>query len=338
MRFFVVIGVLFAAFFYEPLRANQFQEAYERLVETDLDLEIALQLGELQRHHIVIVPGFLSESFECVGTAASDAAVWADQQLIRAMRLAGREIDPHCKKRRPDFELQRSLFDQFEIPHSTVDIDSEAPGEENKQVIEEHLGGIEEPVIVLSHSKGGLDSLAAFIEWPDLSEKVAGWISLQSPFFGAELADEVVDNRFAPKILDPILNWMNGDFDAVVDLSIKTRIPYMEDHRKFIDQWMSEVPSIQIGSTIEGYPDDVGGLFAFTSDRYLKYEKINDGIVPLESCFIEGGNHLVLEGLDHSHLNRGKDKPGFSNKKFTQAILLLLLDKISSPDEDAEES
>lgn len=64
---------------------------------------------------------------------------------------------------------------------------------ELKQYIEELYWGYGKRVLLLGHSKGGIDAAAALsIYWPDLKEKVAGLALVQSPYGGSPLASDIL--------------------------------------------------------------------------------------------------------------------------------------------------
>lgn len=64
---------------------------------------------------------------------------------------------------------------------------------EIKQYIEELYWGSGKPVMLLGHSKGGVDAAAALsMYWTDLKEKVAGLALVQSPYGGTPLASDIL--------------------------------------------------------------------------------------------------------------------------------------------------
>lgn len=64
---------------------------------------------------------------------------------------------------------------------------------ELKQYIEEIYWGSGKPVMLLGHSKGGIDAAAALsIYWPDLKDKVAGLALVQSPYGGTPIASDIL--------------------------------------------------------------------------------------------------------------------------------------------------
>ena len=63
---------------------------------------------------------------------------------------------------------------------------------ELKQYIEELYWGSGKRVMLLGHSKGGVDSAAALsIYWSELEDKVAGLALVQSPYGGSPIASDI---------------------------------------------------------------------------------------------------------------------------------------------------
>ena len=64
---------------------------------------------------------------------------------------------------------------------------------ELKQYIEELYWGAGKPVMLLGHSKGGVDAVAALsIYWSDLRDKVVGLALVQSPYGSTPIASDTL--------------------------------------------------------------------------------------------------------------------------------------------------
>lgn len=75
--------------------------------------------------------------------------------------------------------------------------DNQASVEKNakeiKEYIEEIYWGSKKRVLLLGHSKGGVDAAAALsLYWPDLKDKVAGLALAQSPYGGSPIATDIL--------------------------------------------------------------------------------------------------------------------------------------------------
>ena len=64
---------------------------------------------------------------------------------------------------------------------------------ELKEYIEEIYWGSQKRVMLLGHSKGGVDAAAALsLHWSDLKDKVAGLALAQSPYGGSPIASDIL--------------------------------------------------------------------------------------------------------------------------------------------------
>ena len=64
---------------------------------------------------------------------------------------------------------------------------------EIKDCIEEIYWGSKKRVMLLGHSKGGVDAAAALsLYWSDLKDKVAGLALAQSPYGGSPIASDIL--------------------------------------------------------------------------------------------------------------------------------------------------
>lgn len=69
--------------------------------------------------------------------------------------------------------------------------------EKNAKVIKEHIeelyASTGKKVVLLGHSKGGVDASAACsMYWPQLRDKVVGCILVQSPYAGTPIASDIL--------------------------------------------------------------------------------------------------------------------------------------------------
>ncbi|XVF33572.1 hypothetical protein REPUB_Repub17cG0179900 [Reevesia pubescens] len=121
-------------------------------------------------------------------------------------------------------------------------IHSEASVEKNareiKDYIEEIYWGSKKRVLLLGHSKGGVDAAAALsIYWSDLKDKVAGLALAQSPYGGSPIASDIlregqlgdyVNQRKLMEIL--ICKVIKGDMQALEDLTYERRKEFLKKH------------------------------------------------------------------------------------------------------------
>lgn len=69
----------------------------------------------------------------------------------------------------------------------------EKNAKEIKDYIEEIYWGSKKRILLLGHSKGGVDAAAALsMYWDDLKDKVAGLALAQSPYGGSPIASDIL--------------------------------------------------------------------------------------------------------------------------------------------------
>ncbi|XP_051144624.1 uncharacterized protein LOC127260747 isoform X2 [Andrographis paniculata] len=91
----------------------------------------------------------------------------------------------------------KTSFSKMGLTCHIAKIHSEASVEKNareiKEYIEEIYWGSKKRVLLLGHSKGGIDSAAALsMYWDDLKDKVAGLALAQSPYGGSPIASDIL--------------------------------------------------------------------------------------------------------------------------------------------------
>ncbi|KAA3475389.1 Alpha/beta-Hydrolases superfamily protein [Gossypium australe] len=114
----------------------------------------------------------------------------------------------------------------------------EKNAKEIKDYIEEIYWGSGKRVLLLGHSKGGVDAAAALsMYWSDLKDKVTGLALAQSPYGGSPIASDIlregqlgdyVNLRKLMEIL--ICKVLKGDMQAMEDLTYKRRKEFLQKH------------------------------------------------------------------------------------------------------------
>ncbi|XWS45858.1 hypothetical protein CRYUN_Cryun14cG0015400 [Craigia yunnanensis] len=140
------------------------------------------------------------------------------------------------------FVSTKTSFSKMCLTCHIAKIHSEASVEKNareiKDYIEEIYWGSKKRVLLLGHSKGGVDAAAALsIYWSDLKDKVAGLALAQSPYGGSPIASDIlregqlgdyVNLRKLMEILICIV--IKGDIQALEDLTYKRRKDFLKKH------------------------------------------------------------------------------------------------------------
>lgn len=140
------------------------------------------------------------------------------------------------------FVSTKVCFSKLGLACHIAKIHSEASVEKNareiKEYIEEIYWGSKKRVLLLGHSKGGVDAAAALsLYWPDLKDKVAGLVLAQSPYGGTPIASDLlregqlgdyVNIRKLTEIL--ICKIIKGDMRALEDLTYERRREFLQKH------------------------------------------------------------------------------------------------------------
>ena len=215
---------------------------------------------------LLFVPGFMSELY----TAFS---VYAEQAINQQLRNSAGNvpvIGDRIATALPwidlpiepggfvSFDGVRDHFDGLGIEWADM---SSLPGDFNTQkgvvdngaAIAAWLDGLSgKRVTIVSHSKGGLDTLQALLENADLlGGTVGAWVALQAPFAGSPVADNVPS-----AIAAPLLNALGGDGQALDDLKTAPRTQYMAANANRILELTAKIPVISCHTTFSTAPGE----------------------------------------------------------------------------------
>ncbi|XP_020221624.1 uncharacterized protein LOC109804243 [Cajanus cajan] len=144
------------------------------------------------------------------------------------------------------FVATKRFFSKMGLACHIAKVQSEASVEQNalelKLYIEEIYWGSSRPVMLLGHSKGGIDAAAALsMYWSDLKDKVAGLALVQSPYGGSPIASDILrEGQIADKetrrILELIIcKTIKGDMRALEDLTYVKRKEFIMKHKLPLD-------------------------------------------------------------------------------------------------------
>nr|GLL25607.1 uncharacterized protein LOC109157664 isoform X3 [Ipomoea trifida] len=110
---------------------------------------------------------------------------------------------------------------------------------EIKDYIEEIFWGSGKRVLLLGHSKGGIDAAAALsIYWTDLKDKVSGLALTQSPYGGTPIASDILregqlgDYVNIRKLMEIIIcKVIKGDMQSLEDLTYEKRKAFLRKYQ-----------------------------------------------------------------------------------------------------------
>src|SRR4051794_10450509 len=199
-----------------------YRMAYAQVFEQEYS---ARMLSILEQKQVLLVPGFLAQLVQIVGISE------------RIMNGFG-----------PYFGRQQEWLKQQSIAHQYVELNSQNGVEDNARGVTRAIEAAQADVVLVTHSKGCLDSLAALVGNPGLRRKVAAWVAIQGPFLGAPLADVLTDNKLSAAVADFDLRVLGGSRAALNDMRRDHRKAYHDQHAQEIAAVLEAIPTICYGS------------------------------------------------------------------------------------------
>jgi pimeloyl-ACP methyl ester carboxylesterase len=147
-------------------------------------------------------------------------------------------------------------------------------------------------VVLIGHSKGGVDATAAVSLYPEIRPQVRALIAMQPAFGGSIIANDLLESTLAPLARGTVSTLFGGDENALMDVTYASRKRFLADHP---------------------YPPDVDTVALATSrfsprsllsplEQYLKlrYGAASDGFLATEDQVIPGARVVRLDGVDHA--------------------------------------
>lgn len=191
-----------------------------------------------------------------------------------------------------------------------VPLPTAAPVEDNATLLAGAILAYPEPCLLVAHSKGGLESLAALLR-PGVAERCEGLVALQSPFLGSPVADAVVAMPGLHGVARGLAQVLGaGSGAGVADLTTAARTAWMAAHDQEIRALTARLPVLTIASHVRR-ESAVG-----PDRRYLPLAEWverrgagwNDGLVPVASALLPGARHQVLNGSHRALVSAGEGR------------------------------
>jgi triacylglycerol lipase len=179
-------------------------------------------------------------------------------------------------------------------------------------------------VVLIGHSKGGLDSAAALAMYPELKEHVRALVTIQSPYGGSPMAQDLLDNPLVRYGLGGAVEALGGSIQAGEDLTYNSR-------QKFLAKYpMPEgIPTVSMAS--DSFKP-TSPLFAFQEYMQQRYGVKSDGLVVAQDAFIPGSKAVTVHGMDHLESTITNPNP-FKSYKPADVTLSLVAMALNMPKE-----
>jgi hypothetical protein len=209
---------------------------------------------------------------------------------------------------------QRDWLLGLGLPVEVVPVPTAAPVAANALRLRAALAADPQPAVLVAHSKGGLEALAALLD-PEAATRCRAFIALQSPFLGSPVADALVGvprlHRAAGRILQRL--GLGGE-EGLRDLTSAARAEWMAAHAAEVAALPRHLPVLCCATWLDAAnargPDR----------RYLPLVRWverrgggpNDGLVPVASALLPGARHRLLPGGHRALVatGRGRDPVG----------------------------
>lgn len=183
------------------------------------------------------------------------------------------------------------------IAASVIRLPTVAPVGVNAGRIVEAALGEPGPFILVGHSKGGVEALAALLR-PGMAARCRGFIALQAPFRGSPVADRILQHNAMHLAVHHAARLLHlGSRRGAKDLTTPVRQAWMRDHEAAIAALVQLVPVATLATAIGPKPAPQDRAHAPVA-RWMEQQGAgpSDGLVPVASALIAGARQLVLEG------------------------------------------
>ncbi|MBR0671542.1 lipase family protein [Neoroseomonas soli] len=165
------------------------------------------------------------------------------------------------------------------------------------------------PALIIAHSKGGLETLAALLDL-EAQARCIGFLAMQSPFYGSPVADAVMGAKPLEAAAGGLARLLRiGSSEGVRDLTTGVRRLWMAAAAEPVARLLAALPVACLATEVrEGSARGRERLhLAAAQWMERRGHGPNDGLVPVESALIPGARHLVLPG---SHIATVSEGPG----------------------------
>jgi hypothetical protein len=183
------------------------------------------------------------------------------------------------------------------IAAHVVKLPTAAPVGVNAGRITHALLAEDRPAILVAHSKGGLEVLAALLR-PGMAERCRGFVALQSPFFGSPLADWLLGTRSGLLAAHHAARLGRlGTGRGLRDLTCPVRQAWMRRNTEAVAALVARLPVATLATEIRSDGDWRESAYRPLA-RWMETRGAgpNDGLVPVASAMLPGARQAVLPG------------------------------------------
>jgi triacylglycerol lipase len=205
-----------------------------------------------------------------------------------------------------------------------VAVDTEGRLLDNVAVVREALldaRHFRRSVVLVGHSKGGVEALSTLALHPELREVVRAVVTLQAPYGGSVIANDLVASPALRRLVDVAFpSLFQGDGASVEDLSYARRQDFVRRH-----PYPAGIPTVSLATSRLSRRSVLRPLCAYVHERYGWG---CDGLVAALDAEVPGSRVVRLGDMDHAEAAM-TGLPGFSNyfpSALTETMVALALD------------
>ncbi len=268
-----------------PLYKN-YQETLRKIQNQDIQSDYK----ELDPYKVIFVPGIWSKLYP---------------KLISYARFLGLNFSEDTLV---SFADQMKFFDELGIEYEVAPINTSNGCQSNSKVLANLITNSPKKVLLISHSKGGVDILHALSSNPEIAEKIHGWISFQAPFYGTPMV-----NMFGSL---PITRFIT-ELQSLTCLEPEFRMNFLRETNGKLKNILTKIRMITVASSLDKkevneFKDLIEEKFFYFNESLFRstlnllkaypFYLDSDGLVPVSSACFASTSHkcLVLDSLDHA--------------------------------------
>lgn len=294
------------------VRAQNKTTQYRSLYQSKQGLTQA-EIKNLSNLTVVFLPGILSQS-----------AIEGSGQIVNLSYFTG-----------DYFRDYMDLLKDHNVKFERIIVESEDSVSKNSKYIKSKLDKIKGPLLVISHSKGGLEFLDVLINNPKIAERLVGWVSMQSPYHGSVLADYFIQSTIKRTVMGWLFFMLGGDVSGMESVGTKVRSDYMQVNAAKIEAALENINLLQFITFIN---EQEGRETSLEISRDFIYKRVgrNDGMVDLKSSLLKPYRHVVINDVDHlttvldqknmNFLKGENESWKFDRKQHFRAVIQLILE------------
>ena len=190
---------------------------------------------------------------------------------------------------------------------AVVPLPTAEPVSANAARLREVLLADPRPALVIAHSKGGLEALAALLD-VEAQARCTGFLAMQSPFYGSPVADAVMGAKPLEAAAGGLARLLRiGSGEGVRDLTTGARHLWMTAAAEPVARLVAALPVACLATVVDEGSARGRERLHLAAAQWMERRGHgpNDGLVPVTSALIPGARHVVLPGSHIATVSRG---------------------------------